>query len=81
MYDLYLEGLYFSNKSSEEDLRRALGFFQRAVEKDSTFSNAWTGISKVWYFLGGVYVKPMDAYPKAKEAALKAIALSALLSQ
>src|SRR5437899_9868208 len=51
VYDLYLQGLYFSNKASEEDLRRALGFFQRAVEKDPTFSRAWTGIAKVWYFL------------------------------
>jgi serine/threonine-protein kinase len=75
VYDLYLQGLYFSNKSSEEDLRRALSFFQRAVEKDPTFSRAWTGISKVWYFLADVYVKPLDAYPASKEAALKAIAL------
>jgi adenylate cyclase len=37
VYDLYLQGLYFSNKGSEEDLRRALSFFQRAVEKDPTF--------------------------------------------
>src|SRR6266496_9124 len=56
-YDLYLQGLYFSNKGSEEDLRRALSFFQRAVEKDPTFSRAWTGIAKVWYFLADVYVK------------------------
>src|SRR5438128_395245 len=75
VYELYLQGLYFSNKSSEEDLRRALDFFQRAVEKDPTFSRAWTGISKVWYFLADVYVKPLDAYPASKEAALKAIAL------
>src|SRR5213595_150495 len=75
VYDLYLQGLYFSNKSSEEDLRRALSFFQRAVEKDPTFARAWTGISKVWYFLADVYVKPLDAYPTSKEAALKAIAL------
>jgi serine/threonine-protein kinase len=75
VYDLYLQGLYFSNKSSEEDLRRALSFFQRTVEKDPTFSRAWTGISKVWYFLADVYVKPLDAYPASKEAALKAIAL------
>ncbi len=75
VYDLYLQGLYFSNKASEEDLRRALSFFQRAVEKDPTFSRAWTGISKVWYFLADVYVKPLDAYPASKEAALKAIAL------
>ncbi len=75
VYDLYLQGLYFSNKGSEEDLRRALSFFQRAVEKDPTFARAWTGIAKVWYFLADVYVKPLDAYPASKEAALKAIAL------
>jgi serine/threonine protein kinase len=75
VYDLYLQGLYFSNKSSEEDLRRALSFFQHAVEKDPTFSRAWTGMAKVWYFLADVYVKPLDAYLASKEAALKAIAL------
>src|SRR6266542_3927495 len=75
VYDLYLQGLYFSNKSSEEDLRRSLRFFQRAVEKDPTFSRAWTGIAKVWYFLADVYVKPLGAYPASKEAAFKAIAL------
>jgi serine/threonine protein kinase/Flp pilus assembly protein TadD len=75
VYDLYLQGLYFSNKSSEEDLRRALSFFQRAVEKDPTFSRAWTGISKVWYFLADVYVKPLEAYPLSREAAMKAIEL------
>jgi TolB-like protein/tRNA A-37 threonylcarbamoyl transferase component Bud32 len=75
VYDFYLQGLYFSNKGSEEDLRRSLSFFQHAVEKDPTFSRAWTGIAKVWYFLADVYVKPLDAYPASKEAALKAIAL------
>src|SRR5438445_10922585 len=74
-YELYLQGLYFSNKSSEADLRRALNFFQGALEKDPTFSRAWTGIAKVWYFLADVYAKPLEAYPASKEAALKAIAL------
>jgi tetratricopeptide (TPR) repeat protein len=75
VYDLYLQGLYLSNKSSEEDLRRALDFFQRAVEKDPNFAPAWAGIAKVWYFLADVYVKPLDAYPASREAAMKAIAL------
>src|SRR5436853_1296683 len=74
-YELYLQGLFFSNKSSEADLRRALGFFQGSLEKDPTFSRAWTGIAKVWYFLADVYAKPLEAYPASKEAALKAIAL------
>jgi eukaryotic-like serine/threonine-protein kinase len=75
VYDLYLQGLYFSNKGSEEDLRRALSFFQRAVERDPTFSRAWTGIAKVWYFLADVYVKPLEGYPLSREAAIKALQL------
>src|SRR6476469_8973469 len=74
-YELYLQGLFFSNKSSEADLRRALNFFQSALEKDPTFSRAWTGIAKVWYFLADVYVRPLEAYPASREASLKAIAL------
>src|SRR5437016_2170471 len=74
-YELYLQGLFFSNKSSEADLRRALTFFQTTLEKDPTFSRAWTGIAKVWYFLADVYIRPLEAYPASKEAALKAIAL------
>jgi TolB-like protein len=31
-YDLYLQGLYFSNRGTEEDLRRALSFFQRCLD-------------------------------------------------
>jgi serine/threonine protein kinase/thioredoxin-like negative regulator of GroEL len=74
-YDLYLQGLYFSNKGSEEDLRRALNFFQRALEKDPKFSRAWTGIAKVWFFLADVYVRPLEAYSASRAAALKAIEL------
>jgi serine/threonine-protein kinase len=74
-YDLYLRGLYFSNKSSEEDLRKSLGFFQRALDKDPNFARAWTGISKVWQWLADEYVKPLDAYPISLAAASKAIAL------
>src|SRR5213079_1605469 len=76
VYDLYLQGLFFSNKSSEVDLRRALNFFKSTLEKDPTFSRAWTGIAKVWYFLADVYVRPLEAYPASREAALKAIALN-----
>src|SRR5438067_4211772 len=75
-YELYLQGLFFSNKSIEADLRRTLDFFKSALEKDPTFSRAWTGIAKVWYFLADVYVRPLEAYPASREAALKAIALN-----
>src|SRR5438477_7546422 len=74
-YDLYLQGLYLSNKGSEKDLREGLTFFQRALEKDPKLSRAWTGIAKVWFYLADVYVKPLEAYPASRAAALKAIGL------
>jgi tetratricopeptide (TPR) repeat protein len=74
-YDLYLQGLYLSNKGSEKELREALTFFQRALEKDPKLSRAWTGIAKVWFYLADVYVKPLEAYPASRAAALKAIEL------
>jgi adenylate cyclase len=74
--DLYLQGLYFSNKSGEEGLRKALVYFQQALDKDPRFSRAWTGVAKVWVYLADAYVKPLEAYPLAQEAAQKAIALN-----
>src|SRR5438094_9554547 len=74
-YDLYLQGLYLSNKGSEKDLREGFNFFQRALEKDSKLSRAWTGIAKVWLFLADVYVRPLEAYPASRAAALKAVEL------
>jgi TolB-like protein/Flp pilus assembly protein TadD len=75
-YDLYLKGLYFSNKSSEEDLRISLAFFEKALEKDPKLGRAWTGIAKDWLWLADAYVKPLDAYPKALVAANNALALN-----
>ena len=75
-YDLYLQGLYFSNKSDEEQLRKALSLFQRALDKDPTLSRAWTGIAKAWYWLADAYLKPLDAYPAVESAATKALELN-----
>jgi adenylate cyclase len=74
-YDLYLQGLYFSNKSDEESFRKSLNLFQRALGKDPNLARAWTGIAKDWGWLADAYVKPLEAYPKVKEAASKALAL------
>src|SRR5438128_2311223 len=74
-YDLYLQGLYLSNKSDEESFRKSLNLFQRALDKDPNLARAWTGIAKDWGWLADAYVKPLEAYPKVKEAASKALGL------
>ena len=74
-YDLYLQGLYFSNKSDEENLRKSLNLFQRVLDKDPNSARAWAGIAKAWDWLSDAYVKPLDAFPVMKAAAEKAITL------
>ena len=75
-YDAYLQGLFYSDKSTEEALRKSLEFFQRALDKDPKFSRAWTGIAKTWLWLADAYVPPLEAYPKVRDAALRALRLS-----
>jgi eukaryotic-like serine/threonine-protein kinase len=74
-YDLYLKGLYFSNKSDEQSLRKSLALFQRALDIDPNFARAWTGIAKDWEWLADAYVRPLEAYPAMRAAAEKAIQL------
>jgi len=72
-YDLYLRGLFLSDKSTEEALRASLEFFGRALDKDPRFARAWTGIAKSWLWLADAYVKPVEAYSNVRQAALSAI--------
>ena len=72
-YDLYLQGLFLSDKSTEGALRKSLDFFDRALDKDPRFARAWTGIAKSWLWLADAHVKPVEAYSKVREAALNAI--------
>src|SRR5213082_1552985 len=75
-YDLYLQGLYLSNKSDEENLRKSLNLFQRSLDKDPTLSRAWVGIAKAWFWLADAYVKPLEAYQAVESAATKALELN-----
>src|SRR5215831_1469533 len=74
-YDLYLQGLYLSNKSDEENLRRSVALFERALDIDPNLARAWTGIAKCWLYLADAYVRPLEAYPKVRDAATKALTL------
>jgi adenylate cyclase len=75
-YDLYLQGLYLSNKSTEAELRRSLDLFRRALQVDPKLAQAWTGIAKDWSWLADAYVRPKEAYPQMAIAARNALAIN-----
>jgi serine/threonine-protein kinase len=74
-HDLYLRGMFYMRRYTEPDLRKAMALFQQASAKDAKYAAAWAGIARVWMYLADDWLPPRDAYPRAKEAALKALAL------
>ena len=81
-YQFYLKGRFFWNKRDTNDLQKALGYFEQAAKEDPNYALAWSGTADVYALLplfGGA--DPADAYPKAKEAANKAIALDPNLAE
>jgi serine/threonine protein kinase/Tfp pilus assembly protein PilF len=81
-YNLYLQGRFFWNQRTEEGLMKAIENFEKAIHIDPAFALAWAGISDCYNLLP-VYVSspPSYAFPKAKEAALKALEIDETLAE
>ncbi|MCC6329453.1 MAG: tetratricopeptide repeat protein [Acidobacteria bacterium] len=81
-YQLYMKGRYQWNQRTGNSLKQAADFFNQAVEKDPDFALAYSGLAES-YTLFGVYsvAAPLDAMPKAKAAALRAIELDDSLAE
>jgi eukaryotic-like serine/threonine-protein kinase len=51
-YQLYLRGRFHWHKRNEENVRRAIAYFTRALTKDPTFAAAHVGIADSYLMLG-----------------------------
>jgi len=80
-YESYLLGLHFFNKDTEEDILQAIEYFKEAVAQDPEFALAYTRIAKAYTSLIWENWLPVDVYPKAKEAAMKALEINDQLSE
>jgi tetratricopeptide (TPR) repeat protein len=77
--ELYWKGVYFINKTTLPDFKRADEYFQQMLEKDPLSARAWTGVAMAAHHSGvwGVF----DAFPRAKIAAVKAVSLDDSLAE
>src|SRR5688500_10552917 len=81
-YDFYLKGRFFLNSQGTQGLPRALEHFERAVRLDPSFARAHAGISDSHSRRGQLGIgNPQVEMPKAKAAALKALALDSSLAE
>jgi eukaryotic-like serine/threonine-protein kinase len=74
-HDLYLRGRFFMYKLTEDGLRKGLGYFAQALEKDPNYAPAYAAMAFSWSWLADASLPPREAEPKAKAAALKALEL------
>ncbi|HXP16260.1 MAG TPA: protein kinase, partial [Terriglobales bacterium] len=81
-YQLYLQGLFYWNKWTEEGFRKAIDYFNQAVEKDPNYAQAYAGLADTYNFLGeSGYMAPHQVWQNAKSAAMQAVKLDDSLPQ
>lgn len=80
-YDLYLRARFAFNKFTEPALRESIRLYEEALGQDPRYPLAWAGIAESWLYLADDYVAPRGAYPKAKDAALRALELDSTLAE
>jgi TolB-like protein/Tfp pilus assembly protein PilF len=83
-HEAYLKGRYYWNKRTAEALLTAIGFFEQSLAADARFAPAYAGLANCYVLLGGTGISafpPNDVGPKARAAALKALALDESLAE
>ena len=75
-YNLYLKGIYWRRMLTVEKISKSIDDFSRAIEMDPGYALAFAGLAYA-YLVSSFYspTSPKDLYPKAKQAALRALEL------
>jgi len=84
-YQLYMKGRFYWNKRTPFALHKSVECYEQAIQQDPSFALAYAGLADTYSLLGGPEaggdMPPIEALPKAKAAALKAIELDSSLAE
>jgi tetratricopeptide (TPR) repeat protein len=81
-YQLYLKGRFHFARRTRDDINKAIANYEEAIKIDPNFALAYARIAEAYNQMPNYpYASPMEAFPKAKGAAEKAIALDTTLSE
>jgi TolB-like protein/DNA-binding winged helix-turn-helix (wHTH) protein/Tfp pilus assembly protein PilF len=81
-YQFYLKGRYYWNKRSPEGTRKAVSYFQQAIDKDPSYALAYAGLADAYTYLSFFNLAPpRDAMPRGKAAATKALEIDEHLAE
>lgn len=80
-YSLYLKGRECWNLGTLPNLKKGINFFRQAIARDSSYAAAYSGIADCYTALGySGFIAPRESFPKALEAATKALQLDSTLA-
>src|SRR5262249_11940557 len=80
-HNAYLQAHFHLQRRNVEDYRRAITYFDRAIELDPNYALAYADRSEAWTVTGDLTGERPTAYPKARNDAEKAVAIAPALSE
>ena len=82
VYELFLKGRYFGNKTTRESANKALEYFNQAIAIDNKYAPAYAELARMYRWLGrNSYMDPKESAPKAETAVRKALELDDRLAE
>ena len=80
-HENYLLGIHYLRSGTREGTEKAIEYFQTAIAKDPRDALAYAGLAGAYRGLSSLYMAPLDAMPKAKAAAVRALELDDTLAE
>jgi TolB-like protein len=78
-YDSYLKGNYYWEKFTAASMRKALSYYQQAIDADPNYALAYAGLADTYHELWDT--PPKEAIPKSRAASEKALQLDEGLAE
>ncbi|PYJ63279.1 MAG: hypothetical protein DME74_03655, partial [Verrucomicrobia bacterium] len=80
-HNAYLQAHFHLLRRNVEDFRKAISYYDQAIELDPEYALAYAERAEAWTILGDLTGQRLTAYPKARSDAEKAVAITPALAE
>jgi serine/threonine-protein kinase len=80
-HNAYLQAHFHFQRRNVEDYRKAIAYFDQAIQLDPNYALAYAERSEAWSFIGDLTGQRATAWPKAKSDAENAVAIAPELAE
>ena len=80
-HNAYLQGHFYLERRNVDDYRKAIGYYDEAIQLDPEYALAYAERAEAWTILGDLTGQRPTAYRKARSDAEKAVAIAPALAE